>query len=188
MNTRNASPIVHSVHFYDADEALIQRLQNVISSGLDAGNSILIVATDAHRAQLCAALKKRGTDVHQMENDGMLSFFNAHETLAHFMVNGVPDRDLFLSSVGELIVAAKQSARNDMRGLTVFGEMVSVLWEQGNKKGALQLEALWNDLLNDRAFHLHCAYPRALFEHDADAVGMQAICEGHSHVVGYAVA
>jgi hypothetical protein len=57
----------------------------------------------------------------------------------------------------------------------------------GQKTGALQLEALWNDVLNNRAFHLHCAYPRSLFRHDADAMGMRAICDEHSHVLGDAV-
>lgn len=183
----SSSPIVHSVHFYDADDALIQRLQSVISSGVEAGNSILVVATDAHRTQLVAALKKRGLDVSRLETEGTLNFFNAHETLAHFMVKGLPNRQRFLDSLGNLVLATRQAARNANRGLTVFGEMVAVLWEEGNKAGALQLEALWNDLLNDRAFHLHCAYPRSLFADRGDAAGMQAICDGHSHVIGYAV-
>jgi hypothetical protein len=181
------SPVVHSVHFYDADEALIQRLLSVVVSSLEAGNSILIVATDDHRQQLTAALRKRGHDVPRLESDATLAFFNAHETLAYFMVNGMPSRERFLNSVGDLIASAKQAARNSTRGLTVFGEMVAVLWEQGNKTGALQLEALWNDLLNDRAFHLHCAYPRSLFANADEAGGMESICESHSHVVGYPV-
>ncbi len=185
-SSRLRSPAVHSVHFYDADEALIQRLQSVLLSSVEAGNSILVVATDGHRAQLTAALKKRGLDVFRLENDGTLTFLNAHETLSLFMVNGLPDRERFLSSVGALVLSAKQVARNASRGLTVFGEMVAVLWEQGNKAAALQLEALWNDLLNDRVFHLHCAYPRSLFAGVNDLAGIQAICEGHSHVVGYA--
>jgi hypothetical protein len=181
------SPVVHSVHFYDADEALIQRLLSVVVSSLEAGNSILIVATDDHRRQLTAALRKRGYDVPRLESDATLAFFNAHETLAYFMVNGMPSRERFLNSVGDLIASAKQAARNSTRGLTVFGEMVAVLWEQGNKTAALQLEALWNDLLNDRAFHLHCAYPRSLFANADEAGGMESICESHSHVVGYPV-
>ncbi len=185
-SSRLRSPAVHSVHFYDADEALIQRLQSVITSSVVAGNSILVIATDAHRSQLTVALKKRGLDIFRLENDGMLMFFNAHETLAQFMVNGLPDRERFLRSVGELVLSAKQAARNASRGLTAFGEMVAVLWEQGNQAGALQLEALWNDLLNDRIFHLHCAYPRALFAGAENAAAIQAICDGHSHVVGYA--
>jgi hypothetical protein len=44
------------------------------------------------------------------------------------------------------------------------------------------MEKLWNALLNDRAFHPHCAYPQWLVEND-DA-GMRGITDFHSHVVG----
>ena len=106
--------------------------------------------------------------------------------LSTFMVNDVPRPKLFLASVGNVLGDAKKAARSKDQGLTVFGEMVALLWEQGNKTGALALEKLWNDLLNDRAFHLHCAYPQSLVENDLE--GMQGITEAHSHVVGGAVA
>lgn len=183
MPIRSPSAVIHSVHFYDGDEALIQRLDNVISASLEAGNSVLIVATDVHRRQLCAALKKRSLS---FEGSGLLSLFDAQETLVHFMVNGTPDRERFFDWVGDMILTAKQAPCNGTRGLTVFGEMVAVLWQEGNKDGALQLEALWNDLLNDRAFHLHCAYPKVLFQNNAGSLAMQSICERHSHVVGHA--
>jgi len=64
----------------------------------------------------------------------------------------------------------------------IFGEMVAVLWDEGNRVGALALEHLWNDLLNNQAFHLHCAYPRTLFA--GDEAGLFNICESHSQVVG----
>jgi len=37
-------------------------------------------------------------------------------------------------------------------GLPFFGEMVAILWSEGNKVGALELERLWNDVLKDHAF------------------------------------
>ncbi len=103
------------------------------------------------------------------------------------MVNGLPDRQRFFASVGSLVAAAKETSRNASRGLTVFGEMVAVLWEQGNKMGALRMETLWNELLNDRAFHLHCAYPRSLFSDGADVAAIEAVCGSHSHVFGHGV-
>lgn len=184
----SSAPIVHSVHFYDQDEALVVRLCSIISSAIETGNSVLIVATEEHRRQLTAALEKRNSNLRGLEVDGRLNFFDAEETLSLFMVNGLPDRDLFLASVGELVNAAKLTAWNTHRGLTVFGEMVAVLWERGNFAGALELEALWNELLNDRSFHLHCAYPRSLFAHGKSRSLFGAICDGHSHVVGSAAA
>ena len=176
-------PAVHSVHFYDEHSALIERLRGVVASGLQIGNSILIVATASHRQQLVKELEKLGVDVRTHAREGRFSMYDAKETLDSFMVDGLPDRDLFMASVGNLLTEAKKAARSKEQGLTVFGEMVAVLWEAGNKAGALQLEALWNDVMNDRAFHLHCAYPRWSFTNDQDQLGMADICHAHSHVL-----
>jgi hypothetical protein len=109
--------------------------------------------------------------------------YDAKEILSTFMVKGKPDSGMFRQSVGKLLRDAKAKARSKDGGLTVFGEMVAVLWEQGNKAAALALEELWNDVLNDRAFHLHCAYPRWTFVNDGDETGLAAVCHAHSHVL-----
>lgn len=175
---------VHSVHFYGNDEALISRLCGVVCSGLLVGNSVLLVATSEHRDQLVSCLERLEVDVRQHAREGQFSMFDAEELLSTFMVNHVPHPKLFLASVGNVLAEAKKAARSKDQGLTVFGEMVAVLWQQGNKTAALALEKLWNDLLNDRAFHLHCAYPQSLLENDLE--GMRGITEVHSHVVGIA--
>jgi hypothetical protein len=185
---RKGFGVVHSVHFYDSDRALIQRLQSIFMSAFEIGNSVIIVATEEHYRQLSAALKRQIIDVVGLEAAGRLIFFEASEALEHFMVNGMPDRELFYNSIGRLLREAKCAASNSEMGLTVFGEMVAVLWDEGNREGALALETLWNELLSESAFHLHCAYPRSLFTHESQATQMQAICQGHSHVVGYPAA
>jgi hypothetical protein len=182
-----SAPVVHSVQFYHHDEALIARLCGIISSAVGVGNSVLIVATEEHRRQLVEALEKRINDPQGLVAEGRLNLLDAQDTLSSFMVNGMPDRKLFFASIGELVSRARSSAWNAQRGLTVFGEMVAVLWADRNHSGALALEELWNELLNDRTFHLHCAYPRALFDAQ-DRQLMAAICESHSHVVGQTAA
>jgi hypothetical protein len=181
----SGSPLVHSVHFYDHDDALILRLRSIVTSAIDAGNSILIVSTEEHRRQLTSVLEDWGGDLRGLIEDGRLNLHDARETLAKFMVKGLPDRGRFLATVGSLVWTIKQAAWNAHRGLTVFGEMVALLWDEGNTRGALQLESLWNDLLSDRAFHLHCAYSRQILERNPDAMLIKALCEEHSHVIGH---
>jgi hypothetical protein len=182
----SGSPRVHSVHFYDHDEALILRLQTIVTSALDAGNSILIVATEEHRRQLSSALQHWGSALRGLIEDGRLTMHDAREMLAKFMVEGLPDRQRFLQSVGTLVWTVQEAAWNAHRGVTVFGEMVALLWDEGNTHGALKLESLWNDLLKHRAFHLHCAYSREILQRNPDAMLIKAICEEHSHVIGHA--
>ena len=181
-----ASSVIHSVHFYEHDEALVQRLRSIIIPAIDVGNSVIVVATEPHCQQLKAALAMNNVETEILEQQGRFTCADAQGLLSEFMVDGFPDRERFFSSLGNLVARARQSAWNAQRGLTVFGEMVAVMWEQGNRIGALQLESLWNDLLYDREFHLHCAYPRSMFRTNAEAAIIHAICDVHSHVVGRA--
>ena len=177
------APLVHSVHFYENHSALIGRLCGIVSSGLRTGNSILIVATAQHRLELVKGLKDGGIDVRSTAREGRFIMFDAKETLETFMVDGMPDAQLFQESVGQILIETKKKAISKDQGLTVFGEMVAVLWDEGNRKAALKLEQLWNDVLNDRAFHLHCAYPRWAFNSEGHDSGMESICHNHSHVL-----
>jgi hypothetical protein len=180
----SSSSIIHSVHFYRQDEALIQRLTNITTSAISTGNSVLIVATRAHWNRLCGALKLRNGDLSALFVTGRLTFREAQKLLDRFMVGGWPDAEKFSSTVGRLIARARGAAWNTRQGLTIFGEMVAILYQQGNALAALQLETLWNQLLDEQAFHLHCAYPAALFSGHGEK--LRAICGCHSHVVGYA--
>lgn len=178
-----SSAVVHSVHIYDEHSSLIKRLCGIVVSGLHIGNSVLIVATKEHRSQLVKALQERGLDIRQHAREGRYTMIDAEQSLDKFMVKGWPDARLFRQSVGTLIEDVRKKARSKDGGLTVFGEMVAVLWDKGNKEAALELEKLWNDALSTRAFHLHCAYPRWSFIDDPNGLGLAAVCQAHSHVL-----
>src|SRR4051794_6398526 len=125
-----SSAVIHSVHFYDQDEALIQRLRGIVTSAINTGNSVLIVATREHRLQLAAELEKSGLNPQGLEKDRRLLLEEAGELLTRFMVNGVPDRKRFSQTLGQLLSSAREGAWNAHRGLTVFGEMVALLWRE----------------------------------------------------------
>lgn len=176
-------PAVHSVHIYESDAALIERLCGIVGSGLQIGNTVVIIATAPHRDQLVKELEAAGVDVRGRAREGRFSMIDAKQMLSTFMRSGSPDRNLFTKSVGRLLAEAKQAARSKDQGLTIFGEMVAVLWDEGKQEAAIQLEALWNDALNERAFHLHCAYPREGFINTNDDAGLAAVSQCHSHIV-----
>ncbi len=182
MEKREAEtgPRLHSVHIYSGDTELITRLCGIVSSGLSRGEAVLIVATAEHRMQLVSELQTAGVDVRALARSGRFMMVDAHEALSTFMLNGMPDAEMFSGTVGALLEDARSRSRSTHSGLTVFGEMVAVLWERGNKEAAVALEELWNDALNQRAFQLHCAYPRAAVTMADDE---NLICRSHSHVV-----
>jgi hypothetical protein len=177
------SPVVHSVHFYEHDDALIQRLGSVVASALAEGGTALLIMTPEHRDQLCRFLTKRAIDTYSFERSGRLHILDAQETLNAFMLEGLPSPQLYHAVVGQL---ARELVA-DSTSLTAFGEMVALLWKQGNKEGALELEALWNQLLSESSFHLHCAYAKSLFRND-EKRDIQSICDHHSLHVGFETA
>ena len=67
-----------------------------------------------------------------------------------------------------------------MRG---YGEMVALLWEDGNIPAALALEDLWNELAATHEFALLCAYPLSAFTDDATAAAFERVCDQHSTVI-----
>jgi uncharacterized protein with WD repeat len=173
-------PPVHSVHVYEKEMDLITRLCAIVSTSLRLGDAVLIVATPAHRHQLVSELEKVGIDVHAAVRDGRYIMLDAAETLSTFMLNGSPDATRFSASVGTVLEDARARAKSKNQGLTVFGEMVAVLWDSGQKEAALALEGIWNSALGASTFHLHCAYPRTVF---SDATELRSVCEAHSHVL-----
>ena len=171
---------VHSVHIYNENSDLISRLCGIVSSSLRVGDAVLIVATSEHREQLVKSLEYMGIDVRTEARAGRYTMIDANEMLATFIVDGMPDPGLFRASMGCVLGKVRKAACSKALGLTVFGEMVAILWNTGRKAAALRLEDLWNDTLQYGAFHLHCAYPRGGFINEDDEA---AVCRTHSHVV-----
>ena len=60
------------------------------------------------------------------------------------------------------------------------GQMVDVLWKNGQQEAAIRLEVLWNHLANSQAFSLMCGYAIGHFYKDAS---FDHICGQHTHVL-----
>lgn len=181
MATQSA-PIVHSVYFYDSEEALILRLVGIVNSALNSSNAALMVLTPEHAALLMQSLSPRlFRTTHELTR---LTIVDAQATLEKFMVDGMPDRDRFLPTIKKLIAEGSIPADRTGGKLTVFGEMVAVLWGRGEQKAALEVERLWNEALQGGNFYLHCAYPKSQFAYAPDQSAIISICEHHSHTFG----
>ena len=160
----------HFVELYDDDQTLVNSIARFISLGIERGEAGIVVATAEHRAALEGLL---GETV----DPEPLYLLDAEELLARFMEDGAPDAGRFNREIGRLIEEAA-----DGRPVRIFGEMVAVLWAQGNVAGALRLEDLWNQLADVHPFRLFCAYPTEAFG-GQNMAPLRAVCHRHSHVI-----
>ncbi|OBB96494.1 hypothetical protein A5782_05005 [Mycobacterium sp. 852002-40037_SCH5390672] len=160
------------VHVYTDDTHLLETLAGFISHGLSQSESVVVVATAQHLAAISRML-----DPGSRLDAETLVLLDAAEILRKFMREGAPDPAAFEATIGGIVDAAVSGGRP----VRVYGEMVAVLWDQGNATGALALEALWNDLAATRQFYLMCAYPSTSFD-DGSLQALNSMCQLHSEL------
>ena len=136
----------HVVQFYTEDAALLGAISRFIGTALGAGDAAVVIATRAHRDGLFLQLQERGFDVSGAVRQGRLIAVDAAETLSRFMRDGWPDPACFASVVGGFFDQIRAVTGTDRPRVAAFGEMVALLWAEGNSEAAIRLEELWNDL------------------------------------------
>ncbi len=175
-DTTGASPAeenwVHAVLLYAHDDELLTVLEDYLLEGWARGAVGLVIATPEHRRALRARLDAHG--VTRTLGAGRLVELDAATTLEQFMRDGAPDAELFHRTVGSLV--RDHAADGGLRG---FGEMVDVLWADGNAVGALQLERLWAGLQDQVSFTLLCAYTTK----HVDAEDRDTIAHAHDRLL-----
>lgn len=172
-----AVPHDHGVTFYDHDGEVIGAVASYVMDGLSAGDCVIVIATEWHVAVLDDLLQLRGIDPGQEWSKGRYLTLDAAQTLRLFMVDGSPDQALFTEHIGGIVDAAGR----DGTTVRAFGEMVALLWDDGNVAAALELEALWNELARTYPFALLCAYPTRALD-SASLADINSVCGLHSDV------
>ena len=171
----------HVVQFYDSETYLAAAVSDFLAAGLRSGQPVLAIATSAHREAFTLRLRSKGLDVERAEEIGQLRLLDAHEMLSGFMSGSVPDPDRFKRSIGDVLARAVCGTTHSVT--RAYGEIVDVLWKDGNIEGAIRLEELWNELATTHSFSLLCAYSMDNFSREAHAPGFEAICRQHAHVI-----
>ena len=157
----------HIVQFYEKESFLSGVVADFIGDGLTDGQPAVVIATAAHRRAFMQELAARGVAA-----EGRVVLLDAEETLALFMADGEPDAHRFRAAVGGVL----------MPQMRAYGEMVDVLWRDGNGDAAIRLEELWNDVIEERKIVLLCAYPISNFRKHSDRERFEKICRNHTDV------
>ena len=188
MSSEQTTPDVslphhHAVKFYGTDESLFTTVAGFLAEGLIARQPAIVIATPSHREAIVKHLCGRLIDCAAAHRRGDLLLLDAEETLGLFMVDGLPDRDLFERSVGTIV---QQTLSGRPGVIRAYGEMVDVLWKQGQIDAAVALEILWNRLAHKHNFALLCGYAMGSFyKQSEESDRFEQVCKQHSHVLAH---
>ncbi len=171
----------HAIQFYENDRFLCDEVARFVHEGLHASESVVVIATRAHRDAIESELKRQARFEDCLPAGGAkLIWRDADDMLSALLVNGWPDAARCEDVLGALVDEASDSGKVPVRA---FGEMVALLCAAGNPEAALHLEQLWNELARHRAFSLLCAYPTRVFHDDERRHRFYAICAAHSEIL-----
>jgi PAS domain S-box-containing protein len=180
---RESDQHAHIVQFYERDDFMVTEVARFIGTAIGAGDSGIVIATKPHRDGIAQQLASHGLNVTMAIAQGRYLALDAAETLAKFMITGQPDRERFTSVIGEVVERARKAAGREGARVASFGEMVALLWAEGKREAAIQLEQFWNSLAETHSFSLHCAYPMKGFSRRDHGEPFLQICAEHSSVL-----
>ncbi|HEY6204084.1 MAG TPA: ATP-binding protein [Candidatus Limnocylindria bacterium] len=169
----------HAVQFYERDPYLLDSVSDYLGSALSAASAGILIATPPHRDGVAQRLTARGLDILGAGAEGRYVALDARDTLNRFMVDGWPDPARFDDTIGMLISTTRERASQ----IHAFGEMVALLWAEGNRDAAIRLEELWAELHTRHPFSLLCAYPIEAFHDTSHAKSFGEMTAIHTAVI-----
>lgn len=169
----------HLCQFHRDPEILSRAVALFVGTGLQRGDGVVIVATPEHTDHFLADLAKMELDVTAHQNSGNLVMLDAEATLGQFMHGAMPDWNRFRHTVSLVLEGLTGSGRPTR----AYGEMVSLLWQQGNCAAAIRLEEYWNELIRSYPLTLFCGYLLDGLEMDSYQGPLNEIGRTHSDVL-----
>ena len=173
----------HAVQFYSGDEFVLDSLSRFVSTALEAGDSCLVLATQAHLEGLAERLKTRGVDTNRAVTQRRYVTVDAVQLLAQLMANGKLDKTRFDEFIRDVFLPLKAAAEGKVQRVAVCGEVVGLLWADGKAEAAMELERFWNDVAKQGFYYLRCFYQIASFSDPGQNELFLKLCGEHADVI-----
>ena len=176
------APHRHEVQFYSDDAVFLDSFTRFISAALKASGVAIVVATESHRDSLVERLRGQGLDIDEAIRQGTYISLDVAKTLSTFIVNDMPDANLFLEVMGGFIRSAAKAGKGTHPRVAACGECAPLLRARGKEEAAIRLEQLWNGVGKAVELDILCGYDLSNFHGDEDEHVFHSICAEHSAV------
>ncbi len=170
------APCENALQIYQTDRTFISTLAAFVQDGINSGDYTLVIATRQHISAIGKTLGEKV--IEQAIKAGSYRPLDAKIALSNFLQASWPDAEKFHSYISGFFVEAKKQNRK----VRAFGEMVALLWAQGNSGATVQLEHLWNEFCSNMAPALFCVYPTSGLTDSAQS-SLEQICRAHARIV-----
>jgi anti-sigma regulatory factor (Ser/Thr protein kinase) len=168
----------HRVRIHRDDATIVGDVVASTCQALSCGRGVVIIATSEHRIGFADGLRAAGISVDAAQDTGQLLWLDAAEVAKALLAGDAIDNGRF----EQLIARPVHQLVQRFGAVHAYGEIVAVLWAQGQVLAALELEQLWDGLIATLPLSLLCGYPADVVESGGAVADYQALCTAHSHV------
>ena len=176
--SHSASVATHTIQLFYNEQSRTDALVGFVRQGLEAGDTVLVVATREHWESATARLLQRGLRLDADIASYRLTVCNAAPMLDQLKTDHTVQRDRF----DKVVAARVRHLRARGARVRAYGEMVDLLAAEGDFANVVRLEALWNELLLTDPMDLLCGYSATHLGHPRNTEALAQICDAHSHL------
>jgi len=156
---RNPPKGHHFCQLHTTGKALDRALRVYVMAGLQKKETVAIFSNADRLGMIRTCIADSGLDPEALEAAGKLSLHDGSKTLEAFLSTTDPDWTGFRRAIQNTLDAL--ATRGDHSGgkvIRIYGDMVNELWRKKRTEDAVQLEKLWNEILQDGNAPLFCGY------------------------------
>jgi DcmR-like sensory protein len=176
-----AGPRDHIVQLYQDQQFLNRAVCRFAAGAIANGEGVILVPTAAHWEAFRPRLEAEGVDVEGSQARGQLTVVDADELLPRFMRDAMPDAPVFLGLAAQVIAKARGQDRYPK--VRWWGEMVNVLWEQGNVAASMSLEDQFDRLAKHHEIAIFCSFVMDNFNSEVHSRLLPRLGQNHSHLI-----
>lgn len=145
----------HLCQLHKDSAGLAESVGEFVAAGLKRGERVIVIAVPEHADLIIERMRADDWNVESFRATDQLAILDARLTLGQFMsAAGLPDWDAFRATILPILKRVPGLAS----ATRAYGEMVNVLWQDGNVSAAVALEEYWNRLAREASFALFCCY------------------------------
>ena len=174
-------PDGHIVQLYQDPDFYGEAISHFAAEGIRKGESIILVATRPNWQNISARLERRGLRPAELFDRGQLTLLDADETLPKFMRGNMPEGEIFKGIARQTIGRARAGGK--FPRVRWWGEMVNVLYVDGNPRASNRLEELFDEVAHEEAIAIFCSFLMDKYDPSIYQNDLLNVCRTHSHVI-----
>ncbi|MGH9574146.1 MAG: MEDS domain-containing protein, partial [Candidatus Acidiferrales bacterium] len=177
----DAAPHDHIVQLYQDQQFLNRAVCRFAAAAIANGEGVILVPTVAHWDAFRPRLESEGVDVKAAEKRGQLTIVDANDLLPTFMRDGMPESPVFMGLAANVVSQARRGGRYTK--VRWWGEMVNILWEQGEVAASMNLEDQFDQLAHEQDIAIFCSFLMDNFDGNVHTRMLPRLGENHSHLI-----